>query len=303
MQDSNIWLGLHRWRWMPWFLVMAAVGLFAFLYMDLPRIAAAPVTEAGSTSNAKAVQFISASKPEIPWQVFASDKKVVAKQAFNPDQLFRFVGSVQYAGDEEPVHMANIEDMKTGRQRFLSRGQTFNGAKILEVHSDHVVINYDEKKYSLKRKFSGVGAADVADGKAAEEKVSYFDRPAIKENRFGKMIEENRWVVKKSALQEFHQKMLQRPRDLAQLFGSFHRSRDEEGEARGYTLKMQGERELLKAMDLQEGDTILQVNAMDMTSMKRGLFFISEFAKGNVNTFVFNVERNGEIVQKVYYVR
>ena len=300
---QDTWLYFYRFRWIPWLAVLLAGGLFAWGVQKLPELPPEP-----KATERPVEPMATPPLPLLAATLFKPAEAGPVKIAERAGDRFRLVGTYAYNFSGKEVGQAIVEDTKEKKQIRVKKGDKLAGDRleVLEIHPDRVIVRSERGREQLTRRYLAGRKQSGEPGdepKAVETRQHYFDRPGIVVNRFGKMVEENRWVMERDALMDYHRTILGRPLQLIKLFGSFYGARDENNQMKGYKLTMKGEQEFLTGMGLKNGDIITHVNAMKMTSQRRAEFFIKEFANNKLNTFVLDVERDGKTVQMVYFVR
>jgi type II secretory pathway component PulC len=122
-------------------------------------------------------------------------------------------------------------------------------------------------------------------------------------NRFGRQLGERRWVVRRPAVLEYYQELLDQPERMVAVFDSLKPVFDERHKVAGYLLGVEGEADFFSAAGLHEGDIVRRVNSMPMTSRRRAEFLINEFLQNRMSAVVLEIERDGRPAKLVYEVR
>ena len=220
-------------------------------------------------------------------------------------QRFRLAGTFFMFGagssDENANRRAILDDVRQGAQFLVGEGDSLDDVQVVRVFEDHVVVRSGSEEVDLWLSFAG-GAAS-SQGGLPSGPVSDEDAPALETSAFGKRINENRWIMKRQAILEYYQQLLDDPERIAALYMSMKPSYDAENAVRGYQVQPEGEQDFFKAVGLQQGDVIHKVNSMNMTSQRRAEYFIGEFVKNRVNAFVLDIERGGTEQKLIYLVR
>jgi len=306
---DRIWIILHRYRWVGWLMLVLPLAAVVWLAKDWPAWKATGETRPAELSDgARLIEFPETEAiPDYLWSALVPPKQKVVKAKRNVHEFYRFAGAVKYEGDGGVVFaQAILDDLKNKRQAMVAPGKSLNGElKVIEVLDDMAAVEFDGQRLNLSMRFAPTAAPAAQQEEGEEKGVPFWDRPALDQNRYGKMFAENRWVLQREKLMEYYQEVTQEPEQLLRLFDSFRPDRDaaNQGKVKGYNLQFQGTQEFLSDMGLQEGDTVRKVNSMNMTSQRRAEWFISEFVRGNIDAFVLDVERGEETIQKVYIVR
>jgi len=307
---DKFWLVLHRYRWVGWLMLLLPLLAVAWLAKDWPAWKVSEPARATSElgDGARQIEFPQQDAiPDYLWSALVQPKQKVVVAKRNVHDFYRFAGAVKYEDDGVVVFAkAIIDDVKNKRQAMVEPGKMLNGElKVVEVQDDMAVVEFDGQQLNLSMRFAELAVAAVPEEEGEEKVLPFWERPALEENRYGKMFAEDRWVLKREKLMEYYQEITQEPEQLLRLFDTFRPDRDaaNKGKVKGYNLQFQGRQDFLTDMGLQEGDTVRKVNSMNMTSQRRAEWFISEFVRGNIDAFVLEVERGEEMVQKVYIVR
>jgi len=108
--------------------------------------------------------------------------------------------------------------------------------------------------------------------------------------------------LKRKELLAYRDQLLDDPERLAALFISMKPDRIDRKIA-GYRLAKEGEGEFWEAVGLLENDVIRKVNSMKMTKQERAEYFIREFVQDRLNAVVLDIERDGQPLKLIYYLR
>ena len=76
-----------------------------------------------------------------------------------------------------------------------------------------------------------------------------------------------------------------------------------DGKIAGYQIEKQGEQEFYDNVGLLEGDIVRTVNSMKMTRQERAAYFMREFLNDRLGAVVLDIERNGEDMKLIYFLR
>lgn len=299
---DRLWLIIYRWRWLAWLMLLLPALAILWLGARLPVAKPLPPEEAVRVVELPRVERI----PDILWTPMVPPKKTVKKASRDVHDFYRFVGPIKYENRGVVQAKAIVDDLKNDRQGIFEIDDVVNNElKVLDVQDDLMVVEFDGIQMHLGKRFDTTRVASTTPAAAEEdtESIPFWDRPGIKHTRYGKMIAENRWVLQRDKIMEYYEEMTLDPSAMVRLFDSFRPDRDEKRKVQGYRLKFQGQQDFLSDMGLQEGDTVRKVNSMPMTSQRRAEWFIAEFVRGNVQAFVLDVEREGEMMQQVFIVR
>ena len=217
-------------------------------------------------------------------------------------QRFRLAGTFLVDDGASPSRRAILDDREQGRQRLVSEGDTLGDLRVVRIRPDRVHVILGGRDLELPLSPLETAAATRADDPedAAETAA---EEPVGEPTRFGHRVEENRWVLERDRLVDYYREMLDAPERVARLYRSFVPVRDEDGAIDGYRLAIRGEEDFLQDVGLREGDRILAVNALRMTSQSRAEYFLGEFIRGDLSTVILDVERDGETERKIYLMR
>ena len=75
------------------------------------------------------------------------------------------------------------------------------------------------------------------------------------------------------------------------------------GKVDGYRLDRAGEQAFYEAVGLTENDVVRKVNSMKMIKQERAEYFIREFVQDRLSAVVLDIERDGESMKLIYYLR
>ena len=130
-------------------------------------------------------------------------------------------------------------------------------------------------------------------------------RDAAPANRFGGgEVFPGRWEFSRERLLDYYTELRREPERLVAVFDSLEPLwKDGDPTTRiiqGYQLNVQGEGDFFEAMGMKQGDIVRSVNSVDMTNRTRAEAFIEAFVLGELDTFVIDLERDGEPTQHVY---
>lgn len=207
------------------------------------------------------------------------------------------------AAPDDALHgyrKAIIDDTRAKTQHLLAEGATVDDLRVVRVFSDRVVVDVGGRTEVLGLGFaSGPRDAPVA---VSAVSAATAGMEAIETTRFGKRVQENRWLLDRDALTRYYREILDEPERIAKLYDTF-RPDYQDGKVAGYRISMQGEKDFLKDVGLRESDTVRMVNSMHMTSQSRAEFFLGEFMKERLNAVVLDIERDGKPQKLIYLIR
>jgi type II secretory pathway component PulC len=217
---------------------------------------------------------------------------------------YRLAGTflVAEGGDspEAGYRKAILDDMQAKRQHLLGEGETVDDLRVVRVHSDRVVVDIGGRVEVLGLGFTGGAGEAPAPVSAVAAEAAGME--ALETTRFGKRVQENRWLLNREELMRYYRDILDAPERIAKLYDTF-RPDYAEGKISGYQIAMQGEEDFLRDVGLREGDKVRMVNSMHMTSQSRAEFFLGEFVKERLNAVVLDIERDGNPQKIIYLIR
>jgi type II secretion system protein C len=219
---------------------------------------------------------------------------------------FRLAGTFFRMGavrDDE--RLAILDDLTANRQSIVNEGDSLEeGYEVVRIYQERVILRRDGMEITLTLSFRDAEEAPATTGEpvTAAAGSTEEEEPALETTRFGKRIGENRWVVRREALLEYYQELLDEPERIASVYLSMKPDMLD-GEVAGYRIAPEGEDAFFTAVGLREGDRIRKVNSMNMTSQARAEYFISEFMKERLSAVVIDIEREGREEKMIYLLR
>lgn len=238
------------------------------------------------------------------WEVWSGDPGPVAATEPSSGGAYRLAGTfISFDSDMgvNEVRKAIIDDTTTDRQVLVSTGDPLGQWTVEEIRSQSVKLNHEDGRtqwLSLNFEDSESGG----EGSLTSVTESVPEPEALEVSSFGKRVGDNRWILDRQALLDYYDDVLDDPKRLANLFLSMQDVK-EQGETRGYRYQPTAETELFTAVGLQENDVVRTVNSMRMTSARRSQYLLQAFIQGRLNTFVFDIEREGEEQKLIYLIR
>lgn len=230
-------------------------------------------------------------------------------------ERFRLAGTFFAFGDDESLpieagHRAILDDLPARRQHLVREGDQVGAIQVVAIERESIVLRDHRGEEELFLSFTEFELQDrpyeVAEAEAVEESdvpLRFEDMPTLEENRFGRRIGEERWIMQRDALMEYADELQEDPERLTALLMAMQPDLDESDEIQGFVLDMLGENELYEAAGFQDGDVVRMVNSMPMISPRRAEYFIGEFLRGNLNAVVFEIERDGEDHRLIHLIR
>lgn len=238
---------------------------------------------------------------EFAWSVLHTDAGAPSSSGLAG--RYRLAGTFfTYGGGQTARRKAVIDSLQDRRQYIVGENDMAGTLRVLSVFYDHIAVLDGDKEAELWLKFSSEKGS--RDGKTDTRATSGGAAAAAQEtSRFGRRLQENRWLFGRDKLLGYYQELLDEPERLVKVFDSLKPLYDENRKINGYLLKAEGEQDFFKAVGLQDGDIVRRVNSMDMTNRRRAEYFINEFVKDRVNAFVIDIERGGGSQKLIYEVR
>lgn len=271
---------------------------YAGIYAALPP----PATPQGAPASGPLFPA-STEVPAEAWSVFARYNAADGGQG-SLAKVFRLAGTFFMGGSEGDgsTRKAVLDHLEQQEQFLVREGDRVASVDVVRIHRDHVVLSSGGREEELWLSFqSRGGEAGIAAAPAAAKDLGWDER-VIETSVYGKRIAENRWILSRDALLDYHQAMLDDPERLAALFLSMKPDYQDDDIA-GYRVDIEGEEAFFQAVGLGEGDIVREVNSMRMVSQRRAEYFIREFAQGQLSAVVLDIERSGTPEKLIYYIR
>lgn len=237
------------------------------------------------------------------WSVFRAEDKATAASPEGWASRFRLAGSFfMYDGNDgaPSLRLAVIDDLEKGSQWMARPGDSLDGVRLVGVERNSATLEREGLRATLTLAFSSAPMSGPSASPASESSTDAS--PASGETAYGRRVGENRWVLQRDRLLKYYEEVMDEPERVVALFDSLEPIYDE-GRITGYELNVRGEADFFKAMGLQPGDRVRQVNAMNMTSRNRGEYFIREFLENRLSVAVLDIEREGQPLKQVYLLR
>jgi type II secretory pathway component PulC len=270
---------------------------------------ALPVPAPERSSPAETPVFpVPADTDGVDWTVFRG-RAVETKADSGLASRFRLAGTFmafgEAAGDTPGDARKAILDVLSARtQAIVSEGDTVDGALVVRIFQEGIVLREGEREAQLWLSFARRGGAAAASGAAETGEAEGAAAAESPVNAYGgRQVGPNRWVFQRETLETYYQELMEDPERLLQVFDSLKPIYDEGQKITGYHLGIEGEGEFFNAVGLNEGDVVRRVNSLDMTSRRRAEYFIREFAANRANAFVLDIERGGKPEKLIYQVR
>lgn len=240
------------------------------------------------------------------WQAFQPGPVASPNRSGHPlSERYRLAGTFLVPGDangQGPVRKAIVDEPAANRQKLVNEGDDLEpSVRIARIETERVILDAAGESVVLElnlRLGPGEGSAGTMSS-AAEQGAT---APSLETTPYGDRITEDRWVLRRDALQQYYESLKDDPERIALLYETF-KPVVEEGRTAGYRLGIEGEGDFLKAMGLQENDIVRKVNSMEMVTQSRAEFFIREFVQGRMSAIVLEIERDNAVTKKIYEIR
>ena len=282
----------------------AGLGLTVILSLVLVRSwNGLPPLPAPETRTPKPLDFAETRAGTVTgsaWSVFAAP-------AYGPGggapagnvRRFRLAGTFFVDGTDAQVRRkAILDDTVRREQQIVSEGDTIAEARVERILYDHVVLRIGGTTEEVWLDFSrSHGPVTVTNAVVAVA-------PSVGTNRFGAVrLQSDRWQFSRQGLLSYYQELMDEPDRMVAIFDSLKPVRAADDKITGYVVGVEGEADFFKAVGLNNGDIVRQVNSVPMTSRRRAEFFIDQFLKDRMNVLILDVERDGQTGKQVYLVR
>lgn len=298
MTQTKAWRGVARALW-------ALAALLAFrLGLDLAG-PAGPEGRGPAESAAIREQFRWPAIEAARWRLFRSgDPAAAAPAAGALSARYRLAGVFLVLTDPgrqgSEDRCAILDDLQTREQVLAAEGETMGRVRVAQVFSDRVVLADGEREETIYLAAGTLAGAEKPDRPAPAEEAP----PVLETTRFGNRVGETRWEIRRQAVLDYYQEMMDNPERAAALFLAMEPDRDAEGKVAGYRLNTDaGEKEFYNQVGLQHGDVVRKVNSMRMTSQRRAEYFIGEFVQDRLGAVVIDIEREGRPQKLIYLVK
>ncbi len=281
---------------LPWLAGLALLAWAGVPWARSRRAAEAPVRP----SPAEARPGLAPVRPDAAsWAVFAPAPGPAPSPVAS---RYRLAGTFRlYAteGAETPaLRQAVLDDLETRRQALVREGDQFGDLLVRAVGQDWVDVVWEGREERLMVQGIGDPGAPDRPGPAATAE----DLPALERSAWGRRVAPDRWVFDRSAVMSYYQDLLDHPERLAGMVLTMQPER-EEGEIVGFRYTGEAERAFFEAAGIRPGDVVRSVNSMRMITGRRAEYMIREFLTTGLDTLVFEVDRDGEPVRNIYFVR
>lgn len=220
---------------------------------------------------------------------------------------FRLAGTLLGAhGGAADIPLAVLDDRSVARQRLVRLGEEVaDGIRLVEVRHGEAVLEGPAGRATLRVERRAALASAFGDAPGSDDANRADAQPS---DRFGgREVFPGRWEFSRDRLLDYYTELRREPERLVAVFDSLEPLwKDGDPTTRvieGYQLNVQGEADFFQAMGMRQGDIVRSVNSVDMTNRIRAEAFIEAFVLGDLDTFVIDMERDGEAMQHVYVTR
>lgn len=199
---------------------------------------------------------------------------------------------------------AILDDVQQGTQLLAEEGERAGDVRVVRIENEYVLLGdgvHEEMVFLAPPAIASDGSRGDSDGDRATAGAA----PTILEtNRFGARVGDARWEISRAELMKYAQEVMDDPQRVSAMYLGMEPDYDDEHSVAGYRLNTAcGEAEFYAQVGFQHGDIVRRVNSIKMTSQRRAEFMLSQFFEGQLGTFVFDIERDGEPMKLIYMLR
>lgn len=308
---SNLQLGCYA---LKGGLAMSAVAMIVLMVVYLRGFAVSDPPPSGDSISIPEVP-LQVLFDDVAWEVLRHPHAAAPVQDLGPlARRFRLAGTFfAFTDSDAPrsdeARRAILDDLSAGRQHLVREGDRMGEVDVVAIKREYIVLRDDRGEERLYLSFQELAMPATTRVEQEEAAATPFvplrfeDMPTLEENRFGRRIADNRWIMSRDALIEYADEIQDEPERLTALLMAMQPDFDDADQIQGFVLEMLGEDLLYEAAGFQEGDIVRQVNSMPMTSPARAGYFIRELLQGNISALVFDIERDGRDQKLIYLVR
>lgn len=299
-----------RLRWLTWLVLLGLMVAFATVLMDIPRptttAAVAPTATAKAPNADRGLRFpVAQAIP--PEHLALVPPPKAAPPPRNLDDHYQLAAIFVRRAGGFSKSRAILDDLKAQRtSKTVYKGDTFDGLTILNITAKAVEVEFDNQRGTMTIEGNRIARAPAPAPRERTETLKerplrFWERPALSESKYGKQIEETRWVLDRAALNGYYEDVTKDPVGLLKLFASFETQRDQNTrKINGFKLQFKGEQPFLKAVGLRQDDVVRRVNGRPMTSQRQAEYWITQFRADRMGSVVMEVERDGEKKNLIY---
>lgn len=207
--------------------------------------------------------------------------------------------------DDSQARCAILDDVQTGEQLLAAESEQVGDVRVVRIENEYVLLSdgAHEEMVFLAPPATGGGRSGDATGLGGQQ-LAGAAPTVLETNRFGARVGETRWEISKDVLMKYAQEVLDDPQRVSGMYLGMAPDYDEQHSVAGYRLDTScGEADFYAQIGFQNGDVVRRVNSLRMTSQRRAEFLLSQFFDGQLDTFVFDIERNGEPLKLIYMLR
>jgi general secretion pathway protein C len=188
--------------------------------------------------------------------------------------------------------MASIQDTSTLRAQTYGIGDQIQGAEVLEIQRERVIILHDRR-----REYIGNDPTDVAAATPARlgPTVSEAAPPSVAVGTGIRAVSDNEYEVPRAEID----KTMSNLNDVAMQARIVPAFKD--GQAQGFKLFSIRPDSLYTKIGIQNGDVIRRINGYDLNSPEKALEIYTKLK--DTSRIDIELDRNGQPVRKTYNVR
>lgn len=210
------------------------------------------------------------------------------------NKVYRLV-SISISSDAK-YSMAFIANRQSNSQRSYQIDDFLDGfGKISEITVNRVTVMTPQGPiYLSSGNLENPNIADIR-AQGGEGEIS-----TLLHKFGGQMISTNEYSFNRDSIMKYYNELMARPERLVALFDTFTPIYNGK-KIDGYKIDIKGEEDFLTAVGLKQGDIIRSVNYIQMNSRWPAEKLIEDFAKKNLDLFVFEIERDTDKLQYRYH--
>jgi len=235
------------------------------------------------------------------WSVFLAGEAKATEKPHAINERYRLAGTfITYDNRGKSLRTAIIDDLSSDTQKLIAQNERLDKYLVASIERERVFLKAGAEEAVLTLSFSKERSRPSDTDQEVDSKPS---ETIISENRFGKRVAENRWVLSREALTDYYNEMLDDPERIAAIYISLKPDYDQDSKIQGYNLDMVGENEFFEAVGLRQGDIIRKANSMNMSCQARGEYFLREFINNRLGAVVLDIDRENVRKKMIYLIR